>query len=67
MMSLAALNNSYMRSMEYMNQKVEEVRQELAAQNENIEDVVITLARTIDAKDKYTEGHIERVSQYAVF
>ncbi|MEA1962122.1 MAG: HD-GYP domain-containing protein [Bacillota bacterium] len=34
---------------------------------ESIEDVVIFLARTIDAKDKYTEGHIERVSQYAVF
>lgn len=36
-------------------------------ENENIEDVVISLARTIDAKDKYTEGHIERVSQYAIF
>lgn len=50
-----------------MNQKVEEARQELAVQMENIEDVVISLARTIDAKDKYTEGHTERVSQYAVF
>ncbi|HOB11654.1 MAG TPA: HD-GYP domain-containing protein [Syntrophomonadaceae bacterium] len=65
--SLAALDNAYLRSMHYMNQKVEEVRQELAAQTENIEDVVISLARTIDAKDKYTEGHTERVSQYAVF
>ncbi|MDD3271368.1 MAG: HD-GYP domain-containing protein, partial [Syntrophomonadaceae bacterium] len=34
---------------------------------ENIEDVVISLARTIDAKDRYTEGHTERVSQYAAF
>lgn len=67
MVSLAALNNAYLKSMHYMNQKIDEVRHELAAQNENIEDVVISLARTIDAKDKYTEGHIERVSQYAVF
>lgn len=34
---------------------------------ENIEDVVIALARTIDVRDKYTEGHTERVSQYALF
>jgi hypothetical protein len=65
--SLAALDNAYVKSMHYMNQKVEEARQELAVQMENIEDVVISLARTIDAKDKYTEGHTERVSQYAVF
>lgn len=65
--SLSALDNAYSKTMHFMNQKIEEVRQELAAQTENIEDVVISLARTIDAKDKYTEGHTERVSQYAVF
>jgi hypothetical protein len=66
-MGLLGLDNAYLQSMYFMNQKIEEARQELAAQTENIEDVVISLARTIDAKDKYTEGHTERVSQYAVF
>lgn len=64
---LSALDNAYLKSLHFMNQKIDEVRHELAAQTENIEDVVISLARTIDAKDKYTEGHTERVSQYAVF
>jgi hypothetical protein len=66
-MGLLALDNAYLQSMYFMNRKIEKTRQELDAQTENIEDVVISLARTIDAKDKYTEGHTERVSQYAVF
>ncbi|QGT98852.1 hypothetical protein SYNTR_0259 [Candidatus Syntrophocurvum alkaliphilum] len=37
------------------------------AESENMEDVIISLARTLDAKDKYTEGHVERVSQFAMF
>lgn len=66
-LSFSATDRTYLKSMVFMNAKVEQSRLELAAQMENIEDVVISLARTIDAKDKYTEGHTERVSQYAVF
>lgn len=62
-----AMDRAYLNSIISMNARVENAREELAAQMENIEDVVISLARTIDAKDKYTEGHTERVSQYAVF
>lgn len=62
-----AMDRAYLNSIISMNERVEKAREELAAQMENIEDVVISLARTIDAKDKYTEGHTERVSQYAVF
>lgn len=30
------------------------------------EDVLFTMARTIEAKDSYTQGHVERVSDFAV-
>ena len=45
----------------------QELKEPSGSETENFEDVVISLARTIDAKEKYTEGHIERVSQYAAF
>lgn len=35
-------------------------------QLESAEDVLFTLARTIEAKDAYTEGHVERVAGYAL-
>ncbi|MBI3291268.1 MAG: response regulator [Elusimicrobia bacterium] len=35
-------------------------------QLESAEDVLFTLARTIQAKDAYTEGHVERVAGYAL-
>lgn len=63
----SAMDRAYLHALLAMNSQVEKAYEELAAEKENIEDVVISLARTIDAKDKYTEGHIERVSQYAVF
>lgn len=46
---------------------VEEINEMYHAEVEELEDVVISLARTLDAKDKYTEGHSERVCQYAMF
>ena len=33
---------------------------------EAAEDVIFTLARTIEARDRYTEGHCERVSEFSV-
>ncbi len=33
---------------------------------ENAETVLLSLARSIEAKDPYTEGHCERLSQYSV-
>lgn len=35
-------------------------------QLDTAENVIFALARAIESKDKYTEGHIERVSQYAM-
>lgn len=51
----------------HLDQEIAALKEKYEDERENIEDVVIMLARTVDAKDKYTEGHIERVSQYAVF
>lgn len=33
---------------------------------EQAEDVIFALARTVEAKDAYTEGHLQRLAQYAV-
>ncbi len=38
----------------------------LNAQLDNAEDVLFSLARAIEAKDSYTQGHVERVSNLAV-
>lgn len=61
------LNYDYVEVTSKLNEQIKAVTEEYEAAVENIEDVVISLARTIDAKDKYTEGHTERVSQYATF
>lgn len=60
-------NYEYLKITNELNKQIRSVTEEYVATVENIEDVVISLARTIDAKDKYTEGHTERVSQYATF
>lgn len=66
-MGIYLLNFDYLRVTKELNRQIKAVTEEYEAAVENIEDVVISLARTIDAKDKYTEGHTERVSQYATF
>ena len=38
----------------------------LNAQLDNAEDVLFSMARAIEAKDAYTQGHVERVSNLAV-
>lgn len=42
------------------------LKDEYEQEKENIEDVIISLAKAIEAKDKYTEGHTERVKALAV-
>ena len=61
------MDQAYMHATRKLEQRFQLVQHEYEATVENIEDVVISLARTIDAKDRYTEGHTERVSQYAAF
>jgi putative two-component system response regulator len=60
-------NYHLIRNTRELEERFELVQHEYETAMENIEDVVISLARTIDAKDRYTEGHTERVSQYATF
>lgn len=66
-MGIYLLDLEFSKVTSELNQQIKAVTKEYEAAVENIEDVVISLARTIDAKDKYTEGHTERVSQYATF
>lgn len=41
------------------------LKDEYEQEKENIENVIISLAKAIEAKDKYTEGHTERVKDLA--
>jgi putative two-component system response regulator len=61
------MDQAYMHATLELEQRFQLVQHEYEATVETIENVVISLARTIDAKDRYTEGHTERVSQYAAF
>ncbi|MEN6389844.1 MAG: HD-GYP domain-containing protein [Syntrophomonas sp.] len=62
-----SMDQLYFFTTRNLNQRIDLLQEEYAAEMEMVEDVVISLARTIDAKDRYTEGHTERVSQYSVF
>lgn len=60
------MDQAYINATQDLGQRLAKVENEYAAAVENIEHVVISLARSLEAKDQYTEGHSERVSQYAV-
>lgn len=42
------------------------LKQDYQAELENVENVIVALAKAIEAKDKYTEGHTDRVSSISV-
>jgi len=60
------MDQAYINATRDLGERLAQVENEFAAAVENIENVVVSLARSLEAKDQYTEGHSERVSQYAV-
>lgn len=66
-LGLYVMDQAYMHATRELEHRFQQMQDEFEAAVENVEDVVISLARTIDAKDRYTQGHAERVSQYAAF
>jgi len=44
----------------------EMLKDDYQAELENVENVIVALAKAIEAKDKYTEGHTDRVSSISV-
>lgn len=60
------MDQAYFNATRDLGARLAEVENEYAATVENIEHVVISLARSLEAKDQYTEGHSSRVSKYAV-
>ncbi len=66
---LLLLIESGIKSIKQM-QEIKRINEELAESNEKLEqaylDMVQTLRYTVEAKDKYTRGHSDRVSEYSV-
>ena len=71
--SMIQYHRSVLLENEYADKLASEVEKQTKVANDRAErlerlnaDTVLTLAHIIDAKDKYTNGHSYRVSQYAV-
>jgi len=47
-------------------QKIEDIRKLRKREHENYFQTVLALAETIDARDPYTHGHLEKVTQYGM-
>ena len=66
---LLLLIESGIKSIQQM-QEIKRINEELAESNEKLEqaylDMVQTLRYTVEAKDTYTRGHSDRVSEYSV-
>ncbi|HWP97130.1 MAG TPA: HD domain-containing phosphohydrolase [Syntrophomonadaceae bacterium] len=62
-----SMDQAYFYTTRDLSARIDLLQEEYAAEMETVENVVISLARTLDAKDRYTEGHTERVSQYSIF
>lgn len=60
------MDQAYINATQALGQRLAKVENEYAAAVESMEHVVVSLARSLEAKDQYTKGHSERVSQYAV-
>ena len=66
---LLLLIESGIKSIKQM-QEIKRINEELSASNEKLEqaylDMIQTLRYTVEAKDSYTRGHSDRVSEYSV-
>lgn len=60
---IASFCTAAFRKIHLHTKKVEESQQALEKMNEKI---VTTIAKTIDARDRYTNGHSQRVAKYAL-